>query len=98
TSTRKNEGNAEYQETSARMLELAQRQPGYLGVESYRNPDGTGVTISYWESREAIAAWKEQKEHRRAQERGKREWYESYTTRLVRVEGEIRFPPSEDGP
>ena len=53
-----------------RMVELASRQPGFLGVESTRGADGLGITVSYWSSLEAIAAWKAHGEHRVAQVRG----------------------------
>ena len=36
------------------MEELAKQQPGFLGVESARDHSGLGITISYWESLEAI--------------------------------------------
>jgi heme-degrading monooxygenase HmoA len=35
------------------MFALAARQPGFLGVESAR--EGLSITVSYWESLEAIA-------------------------------------------
>ena len=47
-----------YRQTAARMEELARQQPGFLGIESARGDDGAGITVSYWESSEAIAAWK----------------------------------------
>ncbi|HEX3945298.1 MAG TPA: TniB family NTP-binding protein [Rhizomicrobium sp.] len=37
--------------------ELASQQPGYLGAESARCPDGFGITGSYFDSAEAIGAW-----------------------------------------
>jgi heme-degrading monooxygenase HmoA len=52
-----------YEEMSQRMVELAAVQPGYLGIESARGSDGVGITVSYWESLEAIRAWKAQAEH-----------------------------------
>ena len=33
-----------YSLTSERMVELAQQQPGFLGVESVRGEDGIGIT------------------------------------------------------
>ena len=47
-----------YQQLSKSLRKLAQDQKGYLGLESYRNEDGAGVTISYWETKEAIVVWK----------------------------------------
>jgi len=76
----------DYDATGARMLELAARQPGYLGVESVRDADGFGITVSYWASQEAIAHWRAHGEHRVAQENGKRDWYEHYEVRVALVE------------
>jgi heme-degrading monooxygenase HmoA len=49
------EGDNGYAETALRMLELAREQPGYLGFETARG--GLGISVSYWESPEAIRAW-----------------------------------------
>ena len=69
-----------------RMVELAARQPGFLGVESARGADGFGITVSYWTSLEAIAAWKAHAEHRIAQTTGRKKWYSHFETRVARVE------------
>ncbi len=79
-------GDHGYADMAVRMLELAADQPGYLGVESAR--DGLGITVSYWASTEAIAAWKQNAEHLIAQQRGQDGWYSAYTVRICRVERE----------
>ena len=84
---------AGYTETTARMLELAAEQPGYLGVESAR--DGLGITVSYWASLEAIAAWKRNTEHLIAQEKGRTAWYQTYKTRICLVERDYEFSTHE---
>ena len=78
----------EYEETADRMLELAAAQPGFLSVDSVRNPEGLGITVSYWESLEAIENWKLQAEHSAARERGRTRWYEWFRVRICRVERE----------
>jgi heme-degrading monooxygenase HmoA len=75
-----------YGSVAERMVELAAQQPGFLGVESTRGADGLGITVSYWSSLEAIAAWKAQGEHRVAQASGHKKWYEHFETRIARVE------------
>jgi heme-degrading monooxygenase HmoA len=75
-----------YGAVADRMVELASEQPGFLGVESSRGADGFGITVSYWSSPEAIAAWKANAEHRIAQASGHRKWYEHFETRVARVE------------
>jgi heme-degrading monooxygenase HmoA len=75
-----------YDAVGDRMMELAAKQPGFLGVESVRGADGLGITVSYWTSLEAIAAWKAQGEHRVAQSNGHKKWYQHFETRVARVE------------
>ena len=47
--TRNTEG---YFEMSQKMIALAKQQQGFLGIESARQE--IGITVSYWESEEAI--------------------------------------------
>jgi heme-degrading monooxygenase HmoA len=86
TSWRTADDPAGYEITAARMLELAAAQPGYLGVESARGDDGLGITVSYWNSLEAIQAWREHAEHALAQQQGRDKWYRHYALRVARVE------------
>ena len=73
------------------MERLASEQPGYLGIESARGPDGLGITISYWQDEEALKNWKQVAAHRTAQQLGKDKWYQAYTARVVRVERAYGF-------
>ncbi|MDT8320608.1 MAG: antibiotic biosynthesis monooxygenase [Xanthomonadales bacterium] len=85
-SSRRTIGDNGYANMAERMVALATRQPGFLGVESIRGSDGFGITVSYWASADAIAAWKADVEHATAQEMGKRTWYEHYEIRIAKVE------------
>ena len=78
-----------YADTAERMAELAVQQPGYLGMESVRNE--LGITISYWESLEAIKNWKNNAEHLIAQRSGKDIFYKNYKTRIAKVERDYDF-------
>jgi heme-degrading monooxygenase HmoA len=75
-----------YGQMADRMVELAAGQPGFLGLESARDNNGFGITVSYWTSLQAIAEWRSQAEHRIAQETGKALWYQHYELRIARVE------------
>ncbi len=83
------EGDNGYGEMAARMVELASRQPGFLGAESARA--SVGVTVSYWADLESIKAWKENTEHIIAQEQGRAVWYREYKTRVARVERDCKW-------
>jgi heme-degrading monooxygenase HmoA len=78
-----------YDETAKRMEALAQQQPGYLGIESARNQ--VGITVSYWESTDAIVQWKNNVEHTEAREKGRTQWYKKYQLRICKVEREYGF-------
>ena len=80
-----------YGQMSATMVELASRQPGFLGVESARDADGLGITVSYWESEEAIANWRRNAEHQIAQSYGREQWYSAFVTRVAKVERAREF-------
>ncbi len=84
--SRRTEDEAGYNDMAMHMLELAQEQPGFLGVESAR--DGLGITVSYWQDLAAIRAWKANVDHQEAQHRGKQQWYRDYRVRICRVERE----------
>lgn len=80
-----------YEETAEHMVALAKEMDGFLGIESVRN--GLGITISYWESLEAIHAWKYQTEHVVARDKGRAFWYKTYKTRICKVERDYGFQP-----
>jgi heme-degrading monooxygenase HmoA len=77
------EGENGYGRMSARMEALAEKQPGFLGMESAR--DGLGITVSYWRDEAAARAWKEVAEHLIAQRRGREVWYADYQVRVATV-------------
>lgn len=85
-STRTADDDAGYADAAGWMVELAREQPGFLGVESVRGDDGFGITVSYWESEDAILAWRRHAEHTAARERGRALWYDHFELRIARVE------------
>jgi heme-degrading monooxygenase HmoA len=87
-SSQRSPGDQGYARMAERMLELARLQPGFLGVESARDPEGFGITVSYWRDEASIAAWKAHAEHAVAQRLGRERWYEAFRLRVCRVERE----------
>ena len=78
-----------YDEMAQKMEELAKNQPGYLGLESAR--EEVGITVSYWDSLEAISDWKSNSEHILAQSKGIKDWYKNYHVRICKVEREYTW-------
>jgi len=83
-----------YSEMAKEMHELAKIQPGYLGFESAR--EELGITISYWESKEAIKNWKANLDHQVAQKLGREKWYSWYKVRICKIEREYEFFNTKD--
>lgn len=81
-------GDQGYEVMAERMVELAKAQPGFLGVESARDAEGFGITVSYWRDEASIAAWKAHAEHAVAQRLGRERWYADFQLRVCRVERE----------
>jgi heme-degrading monooxygenase HmoA len=88
TSTR-TEVEEGYAEMATKMVELAKVQPGFIDMESARSE--IGITVSYWESLEAIKNWKANMEHLEAQEKGRTTWYNNYKVRIAKVERDTSF-------
>lgn len=88
--SQRTEGDKGYDKMADKMVELASQQKGFLGIESARDQT-LGITVSYWESLEAIESWKEHSLHRVAQEKGKAMWYKNFALRICKVERDNFF-------
>lgn len=91
TSLRSASEPEDYGATAERMLELAQQQPGFLGVESARGADRLGITVSYWKDEASISAWRNHLEHMEAQSSGRTRWYEKYALRICHVSRQSEY-------
>jgi heme-degrading monooxygenase HmoA len=91
TSERTAEDPEGYGQTADEMVTLASSQPGFLGVETARGTDGIGITVSYWESLDAIREWRRHADHQVAQKLGRERWYRAYTLRIAHVERAYGF-------
>lgn len=87
-----------YADMAARMAALAAEQPGYLGQESVRAADGSGITVSYWRDEASIRAWRNNSEHAEARRRGRTEWYLDWAIRICRVERAYQADGRESAP
>jgi heme-degrading monooxygenase HmoA len=78
------EGDNGYGKMADRMVELAEQQPGFLGIESAK--EDVGITVSYWADLDSIKNWKANSEHLEAQKTGRKSWYDSFKVRISKVE------------
>ena len=89
-SSRLNSVDEAYEIAAQRMLELAAEQDGFLGVDSVRK-NQMGITVSYWRDEASILNWKQQQEHRQAQNMGRSQWYDEYSIQIAKVERNYNF-------
>lgn len=92
---RTEEDGAGYGAAAARMEELAGTQPGYLGLDSARGPDGLGVTVSYWADAASAKVRKANAEHAGVRDMGRERWYAHY--RLIVASVDHAYGWSKDG-
>lgn len=82
-----------YADMAEAMAKLAAEQPGFLGMESVRDPVSLrGITVSYWADDPSARSWKQVSEHLVAQRRGREEWYEGYSVVVAEVTRAYRHP------
>ncbi|WP_174285635.1 antibiotic biosynthesis monooxygenase [Sphingomonas bacterium] len=85
-STRNRTDDAGYAAAAEAMDVLAAAQPGYCGIDSVRDPDGRGITVSYWIDDAAAIAWRDHPCHRATRDEGRARWYSDYSVTVARVE------------
>jgi heme-degrading monooxygenase HmoA len=85
----KNFEDNNYNIMSDKMVALANKQKGFLGIESARNE--LGITVSYWDSLESIKKWKMHVDHIEAREKGRSTWYKTFKVRICKVENDYEF-------
>jgi len=95
TSTLVDQNDPVYHKFSNQMQGEIQKTLGFLGMETYREATGKGVTISYWESKKAIQQWKENAKHLLAQQYGKAHAYSQFEIKICRVERAYEFKATD---
>lgn len=88
-SSQRTEGDHGYNDMAERMLSLATEMPGFLGIESARDDEGFGITVSYWKDEASIREWNEVGQHQEARRAGHKIWYSHFQYRIGRVDKAI---------
>ena len=80
-----------YAAAAEAMAALAATQPGYRGIDSMRDGDGLGITISYWADEASARAWRDNAEHARIRDLGRARWYRWYQLLVTEVRRDYRW-------
>jgi heme-degrading monooxygenase HmoA len=68
------------------MEDAAAHMDGYLGIDSSRDADGVGITISWWRDEPAALAWRDDPDHARIRDQGRAIWYDWYRVIVTTVD------------
>ena len=86
------EHEREYSDWAERIHGLALKMPGFIAIKTFMAADGERVSIVEFESEEAMRAWREQADHREAQELGRERFYSEYHIQVCRPIRDYSFP------
>ena len=86
-------GRDRYFELAAKLKTLLVQQPGFISVERFESlmEEGKLLSLSFWESEQAIVNWRSQLDHIEAQKEGKEKLFERYRIRVVKIERDYSF-------
>ena len=90
-------GRDRYFELAAQLKQILVSQPGFISVERFQSliDEEKLLSLSFWESEQAIAGWREQLDHIDAQKEGKEKLFKSYRIRVVIIERSYSFDVEE---
>lgn len=73
-------GKAEYFKVGGALKDELQQMPGFISVERFAsvNNEGKFLSLSFWESEEAAAGWRNQMNHRKSQKAGHNKLFDCY--------------------
>ena len=80
-------GKEEYLSIAASLREFLKDRPGFISIERFQSlvEENKLLSLSFWESEEAIAEWRNLLEHRVAQKKGKQALFNRYRIRVAEV-------------
>ncbi len=87
-----------YFELAGQLRETLHQQPGFINVERFQSlvDEGKILSLSCWETDEAIANWRHHADHMVVQAEGKRSVFKSYRLRVAEVIRDYDFSISSE--
>jgi heme-degrading monooxygenase HmoA len=77
----------DYLAIAARLKPELERMDGFISIERFQSlsEEGKLLSLSFWRDEEAVKAWRNQAEHRKAQAKGRASIFRDYRLRVVSV-------------
>ncbi len=82
----------DYVDTAAEMARLATTMPGLVDVKAFTADDGERLTLVTFTDEDSQRAWREQVDHRAAQQAGRDRFYAEYSLQVCETRRVLRFP------
>jgi heme-degrading monooxygenase HmoA len=82
----------ELETLGAKLYEIASGMPGFISYREYASADGESVAVVEFESHEALAAWREQPDHKEAQAAGRDRYFSEYHITVCDVVRDYSVP------
>jgi heme-degrading monooxygenase HmoA len=84
----------EYGQRVGKLFEIVAAMPGFRGIRSYEAEDGERLSLIEFDSHESLAAWRENAEHRIAQQLGREKYYAEYHLQICDLVRESHKEPA----
>ncbi|KZN60241.1 hypothetical protein N473_24995 [Pseudoalteromonas luteoviolacea CPMOR-1] len=83
----KPEGKEAYFDIAAELKNLLVKQAGFISIERFVNVSDSDryLSLSFWDNKEAVLGWRDQFEHKCAQDIGKSELFLDFRLRVANV-------------
>lgn len=96
----KAEGKEEYLAIAAKLRQQLEGLEGFISIERFQSlvNEGKLVSLSFWESEEAIANWRKHQEHSQAQKKGREQLFSNYRIRVAKVVRDYSIEDREQAP
>ena len=80
-------GKSEYLDIAAELRHLLENRDGFISIERFQSlaDERKILSLSFWRDETAIQAWRNEMEHRAAQQKGKSSLFDSYRIRVAEV-------------
>lgn len=90
----------QYLDTAAALRETLQNVDGFISVERFQSLTESGryLSLSYWRDEQAVKSWRQQPEHKLAQELGRKELFADYQLTVASVVRHYGPEPSVERP
>jgi heme-degrading monooxygenase HmoA len=83
----KPERKEEYLQIASELRDELNSIVGFISIERFQSlvNEGKLVSLSFWESEEAISAWRNNRNHKLAQQKGRSELFSDYRLRVAQI-------------